>query len=412
MIIRDLTNRIKTEQALTESEEKYRSLFNNMQSCFVYCKILSDCDGKPIDFTFVEVNSAFEKLTRVKRADLIGKPSSAVFVGVNETNPEFYKAFFRIASTGKTEHFEAFIKQIDSWLSVSAYGLKKGYFAAIIEDITEQKRNQEELEGYSYGLELTVAARTEELKETHERLLKAERFAAIGELAGSVGHDLRNPLTSIKNAAYYLNRKLGAMIGANEKMMLDVINKSVDHANKIIASLLEYSKNITLEIEECTPKSLLDYVLLMAQIPKCIKVKDQAQDDLTIWVDTGKMERVFLNLIKNAVEAMPQGGTLTIASRRVGDVVEFTFADTGVGISEVNKDKIFMPLFTTKAQGMGFGLAICRRIVEAHEGKITVDSILGKGTTFTVTLPVEHKLKILPQEDVVEFVDSQSQRTP
>jgi two-component system sensor histidine kinase DctS len=71
-----------------------------------------------------------------------------------------------------------------------------------------------------------------------------------------------------------------------------------------------------------------------------------------------------------------------------------------------------MPLFTTKAQGMGFGLAICRRIVEAHEGKITVDSILGKGTTFTVTLPVEHKLKILPQEDVVEFVDSQSQRTP
>jgi signal transduction histidine kinase len=202
------------------------------------------------------------------------------------------------------------------------------------------------------------------------------------------------------------------MIGANEKMMLDVINKSVDHANKIIASLLEYSKNITLEIEECTPKSLLDYVLLMAQIPKCIKVKDQAQDDLTIWVDTGKMERVFLNLIKNAVEAMPQGGTLTIASRRVGDVVEFTFADTGVGISEVNKDKIFMPLFTTKAQGMGFGLAICRRIVEAHEGKITVDSTLGKGTTFTVTLPVEHKLKILPQEDVVEFVDSQSQRTP
>jgi signal transduction histidine kinase len=294
---------------------------------------------------------------------------------------------------------------------VSAYGLKKGYFAAIIENITEQKRAREKLEDYSQGLELTIATRTEELKETHDRLLKAERFAAIGELAGSVGHDLRNPLTSIKNATYYLNRKLGNTTDANEKMMFDVINKSIEHANKIINSLLEYSKNITLEIEECTPKSIIDYVLLMSQIPKGVKIKDQTQDEPTIWVDACKMERVFLNLIRNAVEAMPQGGVLTVASQKFGDNVEFTFADTGIGISEANKNKIFMPLFTTKAQGMGFGLAICRRIVEAHGGKITVDSTLSKGTTFTVNLPVEHRLEMLQQEDLVEPVDSYSQKT-
>jgi two-component system, sporulation sensor kinase C len=149
-----------------------------------------------------------------------------------------------------------------------------------------------------------------------------------------------------------------------------------------------------LEIEEATPKSLLDYILLMIQIPNHIKIMDRTQDEPTIWVDSNKMERVFINLIKNAIDAMPEKGTLIISSRLDGENIEFTFADTGTGMSEQTKSKIFMPLFTTKAQGMGFGLAICKRIIEAHGGRITVESSLSKGTTFIVTLPIEQKPKI------------------
>ncbi len=264
-------------------------------------------------------------------------------------------------------------------------------------------QNRKKLEEYSQGLELTIEARTQELKEAHERLLKAERFAAIGELAGMVGHDLRNPLTSIKNAAYYLSRKQNSTADLKTREMFTVIDKSVDHANKIIDNLLEYSREINLEIEECSPKSLIDYVLLMIRMPKEIKIQDRTDDEPTIWIDTNKIERVFLNILKNAIDAMPQGGILEIRSCQTGDSVEFSFADTGAGMSEQTLSKLFTPLFTTKAQGMGFGLAICKRIVTAHGGKITVESTLGKGTTFTVTLPIEQKLKVREQEELIKF---------
>ena len=250
------------------------------------------------------------------------------------------------------------------------------------------------LEEYSERLVFEVEARTQELKEANERLLKVERFAAIGELAGMIGHDLRNPLTAIKNAVYYLKRKQTCQADSREKEMLEIINKSVVHANKIIASLLDYSSEIRLEIEQSSAKELLDYVLLMAQVPERVRVVDRTEYEPTIWIDVNQMERVFLNLINNASDAIPARGTLEVRSKRVGETVEITFTDDGVGMSEQNLSKIFDPLFTTKAQGMGFGLAICKRIVEAHCGKVSVESTLGKGTTFTITLPVEHKLCI------------------
>jgi two-component system sporulation sensor kinase C len=138
----------------------------------------------------------------------------------------------------------------------------------------------------------------------------------------------------------------------------------------------------------------------MTQIPQNVRIHDQTHDQPTMWVDSNKMERVFINLIKNAIDAMPQGGKLEISSHQKGENVDFTFADTGTGMTEQTKAKIFMPLFTTKAQGMGFGLAICKRIVEAHGGKISAESILGKGTTFTITLPIEQELKVQGQEAI------------
>ncbi len=405
MKIRDISQRKKDAQSLEESEEKYHSLFQNMLNGFAYCKIIMDKNGEVEDFEYLEVNDAFEQITGLKKAEVTGKRVTEVIKGIKEAHPELFATYGRVAFTGKTERFVIYFKPLKIWLSITAYCLKKGYFAAVFENVTEQKQNEKKLEEYSEGLEFTIAARTEELSSVNDRLLKAERFAAIGELAGMVGHDLRNPLTAIKNAVYYLDRKQGPSMDTKTKEMFKVINNSVAHANKIIGNLLEYSKEISLEIEEATPKSLLDYILLMVQIPPHIKIQDRTQENPIIWVDCNKIERVFINLIKNAIDAMPEGGTLEIRSRHVGEEVEFSFSDTGVGMTEQNKAKIFMPLFTTKAQGMGFGLAICKRIIDAHGGRISVESTLGKGTTFTVTLPVEQKLRVKEDENMIIQTD-------
>ena len=275
-------------------------------------------------------------------------------------------------------------------LSLSSIFLKGRWHAvALARDITEQKRIRKLLEEYSEGLEITVEARTHELKEAQDRLLKAERLAAIGELAGMVGHDLRNPLMGIKNAAYYLKKKSSACTDDNGKTMINVIDNAIEHANRIINDLLDYSREMHLELGQCSPKSLLKSVLPMIQIPDKIKIIDRTADDPVMLADVDKVVRVFTNLVKNALDAMPEGGTLEIRSSRKGEDVEFVFIDSGEGISETVVAKLFTPLFTTKAKGMGFGLAICKRFVEAHGGKVTVESVVGKGTTFTVTLPIE-----------------------
>jgi signal transduction histidine kinase len=238
---------------------------------------------------------------------------------------------------------------------------------------------------------VTIVRDLTERKQIQQRLVKSERFAAIGELAGMIGHDLRNPLTGIKNAAYYLKRKQGNLDPEKAVEMTMVIDRSVDHANAIINDLLDYSRDIHLELEESTPTSLFAVALASIQIPERIKIVNKSTDEPTMLLDLDKIERVFVNIIKNAVDAIPENGTLELTNRQGEEEVEFIFRDTGTGMSEQTIARIFTPLFTTKAKGMGFGLAICKRIVEAHNGKIKVESAVGKGTTFTVTLPIEQE---------------------
>ena len=118
-------------------------------------------------------------------------------------------------------------------------------------------------------------------------------------------------------------------------------------------------------------------------------VRNETQATPTLRLDVGRMKQVFVNIINNAADAMPGGGSLLIRSREADHQVEFTLADSGMGMTKEVLGRIFTPLFTTKAKGMGFGLSICRRIVEAHGGRISAASVPGKGTTFTISLPMD-----------------------
>jgi signal transduction histidine kinase len=176
--------------------------------------------------------------------------------------------------------------------------------------------------------------------------------------------------------------------------MLELIEKDIQYSNKIITDLMEYSKEIKLELDENTPKAIITESLSLLQIPETVEIVDLTQTTPQIKMDINRIKRVFTNFIKNAIDAMPQGGKLTISSKLSENLVEFKFIDTGTGMTKEVLDKIWTPFFTTKAKGMGLGLAICRRIIDAHQGAVSVESTVGKGTIFTIILPIELKPKL------------------
>jgi PAS domain S-box-containing protein len=250
-----------------------------------------------------------------------------------------------------------------------------------------------QIQDYASKLEVKVVERTRELIDAQNKLLKAERLAAIGQLAGMVGHDLRNPLTGIAGATYYLKTKYGSKMEEKGKEMLRIIEKDIEYSNKIISDLLDYSKELHLEFTESTVDSIVKEAVAQVKVPKNVKISNLTQDALTIKVDKEKMKRVFVNIIKNAIDAMPKGGALKITCKALDGNVEIAFRDTGEGIKKDIMEKLWSPFFTTKAKGMGLGLPICKRIIEAHGGKISVESKLDKGTTFTITFPVKPSLE-------------------
>jgi len=203
-----------------------------------------------------------------------------------------------------------------------------------------------------------------------------------------IAHDLRNPLQGISIAADFLTIEKTSS-PEKKTRMLDLIKKDVVYCEKIVNDLLGYSREIKIMPSKTDVKSLLTMSLSNIKIPENVHINNSTQTEPKIDVDSEKMQRVFDNLVKNAIDAMPDGGSLTAKSQVSGDKMRISFTDTGKGITKEDMDKLFVPLFTTKAKGMGFGLAICKRIIEAHQGKISAESIVGKGTTFTIEVPLK-----------------------
>ena len=176
---------------------------------------------------------------------------------------------------------------------------------------------------------------------------------------------------------------------AKSKEMVETIQRAIAHSDKIITNLLKYAEEMKLDVSETGPRLILSEVLSQVKVPSYVRVLDKTQETLRIRCDHEKMKTVFAKLVENAFDAMPNGGMLTVESTKVKEGVTISFSDTGVGIPTEVMTRLWSPLFTTKAMGMGLGLSICKRIVEAHGGTISAESSEGKGSTFTITIPTD-----------------------
>jgi len=366
-IFEDITERKRMEEELHQAVKYNRGLIDvNLDPLVIIGQ-----DGKITD-----VNRATEKITGRTSAELIGTDFTEYF-----TQPDKARSGYKIAlQKGSIRDYELEIKGKDEsekpiLYNASVYlndaGESIGVFAAV-HDITELKNLQEDL-------------------------IKSAKFTIVGQLASVVGHELRNPLGVIKNSVYFLNMVLKDV--ADEKIVkhLKILDKQVNSANAIISDLLDLTRKKAPTLQLADLNKTVKNALSNLTVPENIVLDIKLGKIPKTLLDEEQIQKVIQNLIMNSIQAMTEGGKLAIQTAKEEDNLKVTVKDTGVGIPKKDIAKLFTPLFTTKAKGIGLGLVVCKQLVEGHNGTITVESKVGEGSTFIVKLPIQAEKKILKQ---------------
>jgi len=375
--------RIIIESQLAVSEKKYRELVDTMLEGIW----MADKDGIT---TFV--NPAIAAMLGYAPQEMIGQHVNKYIK--KSLQKKLEKNFARRKLGFKDKYDFEYMRKDGSTLQASVATApvfdEKGEFSgalAAIEDITERKTAERQLARQAKYLEDLVEERTQDLREAQTQLIKAEKMITLGELAGSVGHELRNPLAVIRNSVYLL--KSASTDEAKRREYINLIEEETVNASRIITDLLDYSHIQPLKPIACYAADIVDEVLERNNPPEYVRVSVQVSRDLPkILVNPQQIGQIMANLVCNAYEAMPQGGSLDISGESKEGHIEINIKDTGKGIPKKELAKIFEPLFTTKPRGIGLGLAISRRLADLNHSEIQVQSRIGEGSVFTLILPI------------------------
>ncbi len=254
---------------------------------------------------------------------------------------------------------------------------------------------QDDLKRFNLELEARVDARTKELRATQDELIKQERVAAIGQMASVIGHELRNPLSVINNSIYVIRNRLGMAdtehpnIDPKIAKHVQTIEGELHVANQIISEILTFARTREIQPRDVVLHDFLEEVLGRLSLPEKVElVKSYAPSPITLKMDPDEMRQAMRNLIGNAVDAMPNGGKLAISTVVHGNHALVLVEDSGLGIAADSLAKVFTPFYTTKSKGTGLGLAVVRKVMDRHNGEAMVESTVGKGTKFTLKLPI------------------------
>lgn len=384
-IMYDTTERRKSEARLREAERRTRAILDNIPDI----AWLKDGSGR-----FLAVNQKLAASAGLRRSeDVVGLTDLDLWP--RELAERYRRDDESVLASGHLRTEEPFVDAAGHtfWLET----VKKRIVAddgsilgttGISRDITERRQAEEEMRVTREELEKRVEKRTAELAEVQENLVRQERLAVLGQLAGGVAHQIRNPLAAIMNATYVLRRHIVPAQHPNVEDALRIIHDEVRHANVIITGLLDYARVRTPNRQPTSLPDLVERVLGAALVPDNIRVERAIDADAPLLeVDADHLQGALSNLVRNAVDAMSDGGTLRVSLAAADGQVVFAVADTGPGISPQVRAHLFEPLHSTKPLGIGLGLVTARRFVEAHGGSIaSVD--VASGARFEIRLPL------------------------
>lgn len=373
----------KKRQKYFLSEQWFRRLYETTQDGIM---------ARNIEGNMIDCNRAYAKMLGYSKKELKK-------LHVRQVLPKkWYKqredVVKKVLETGHSIVFEREYKRKDgsifpasvrTWRLTNDKGKVIGIWS-IVRDISEQKGFQKHLQKEADNLAKVIEERTKRLKDS-------ERFAAIGQTAGMVGHDLRNPLQTIVGELYLAKNALESFpignLRANLEESMSIIEEQANYMDKIVSDLQAFVRPFKIEKKPVNLKELVETMLSSVTIPSNIEVQTQISSILPeVKADPQLLRRVLVNLVTNSVQAMPDGGKLNLKLQVDHGWVSVTVTDTGIGIAEKVKPNIFTPLFTTKSKGQGFGLAVCKRVMETHGGTIKFESEEGKGAEFTIKFPI------------------------
>lgn len=261
------------------------------------------------------------------------------------------------------------------------------HLVGIIHDLTRLTAAEDALRTANEELERRVQERTSELVAAQEELVRKERLAALGQLAGGLAHQIRNPLGSIANAAYVLKRALGEVAAPTVLSAMEIILEETWRANRLISDLLDYARVRAANAQPVSLREVLEAAIVAHDVPPRIRVSVHAPERPMVAVDEEQLRAALSHLMRNAVDAMPEAGTLRFDARPEGDKMRLAVSDTGGGIAPEVRGKIFEPLITSKPLGRGLGLTMARALIENQHGTI-VNEPAAQGACFVILLPL------------------------
>jgi PAS domain S-box-containing protein len=377
----------KAQDALKASEQRWSTTLASIGDAV----IATDTEGN-----VMFMNAIAEEKTGFSLDESRGKPVTEVFKIINEVTRErvegpVAKVLELGLIVGLANHTVLLCKDgseipiDDSGAPIITADGKTLGVVLVFRDVTERRRLYQQLELYTKDLEALVEKRTLQLKQV-------ERMAAIGETAGMVGHDIRNPLHAMSGDVYLTRLDVDSLPDseAKEDMLenLKAIEDNIYYINKIVADLQDYSKLQTPAIEDVNLVDTIDKMLSAINVPPSVSVRVSVEQDFPVLKSNdATLRRILNNLVLNAIQAMPDGGELTISAKLEDSRPVVQVSDTGVGIPEEARAKMFRPLFTTKPKGQGFGLAVVKKLCDDLKIDVSYDSKVGKGTVFFLKFP-------------------------